>query len=465
MLSYSRSFTEDESSNEGQGYSGWEPIEVRARATQVVGSAVLYGAHATLQRGFAVETGQGHAYITGKNQAIERFVESDAAKASVAHLVSGYRDSELARNSMLLGSTSLYWFKNTQPTWWSDASDNRWVRLPNNTNPTTHSGLNFWSDVCASWCVRRFDDDSEFMEIDMTTTHSNDNHGTCACYAFQDVNVQSTHANKTSHAAPDDALSMEFLHRHHKIADGDDNNVHVFAMKKHIGRGLFVPELQSTVYYSRLLEKGIDVPSATTLQSMADATRIANNQGSPLVLIDSVYSTEQCISQCAKSAVGAVRSLRTVRYKDVDKSCYCFETSFFAWPFDTPLSLVDTGQEQSIWERVDESTASDWFDVEFCRYVRPDTVRTIQLEPCCHYLKHHTARLRSCVYNLDFCPQHGRSMVYSKNRALPARAEWCAGSPVGAGYVLKSGSVMNSYNQGTSSAVRCHPYCPHVSFL
>ena len=164
---------------------------------------MLYGAHATLQRGFAVENGQGHAYLTGKDQLIERFVESDAAKASVAHLVSGYRDTELARNSMLLGSTQLYWFNNTKPTWWrGHDSDYRWTRLPNNTDPRTHDGLNFWSDVCASWCVRRFDDDSEFMDIDMTTTHSADNHGTCACYAFQDVEILSSHANKTSHAAP-----------------------------------------------------------------------------------------------------------------------------------------------------------------------------------------------------------------------------------------------------------------------
>ena len=174
------SFTEDESSNEGAGYSGWSPIEVRARATQVIDSAVLYGAHATLQRGFATETGQGHVYVAGENGDIERYVESEAAEASVAHLVSGYRDTERSRNTMLLGEVPLYWTNNTQPSWWPSATDTRWMRLPNNTDPTTHDGLDFWADVCASFCVRRFDDDAEFVELDMTTTHAADNHGTCA---------------------------------------------------------------------------------------------------------------------------------------------------------------------------------------------------------------------------------------------------------------------------------------------
>ena len=67
-------FTEDQSSNEGPGFQAWSDIEVRARATQVVSSAVLYAAHATLHRGYAIEAGQGHVYLQGKDFLISRWV-------------------------------------------------------------------------------------------------------------------------------------------------------------------------------------------------------------------------------------------------------------------------------------------------------------------------------------------------------------------------------------------------------
>ena len=196
-------FTEDEAVNEGAGYKSFSEIEVRARATQVVHSAVLYAAHATLQRGYAYREGQGHAWVTGPNGAVSRFVESHAAKASVAHLVSGYRDTG-ARSSMMLGATPLYYFRGEAPMWWPSASDTSWTTYPNNTSPHTHVGLAFWADVCASWCVRRFDDESEFFDIDFTVGYGTANWGRCSCYAYQDTDSTSSHANKNSHAAPDD---------------------------------------------------------------------------------------------------------------------------------------------------------------------------------------------------------------------------------------------------------------------
>jgi hypothetical protein len=41
-------------------FDSWGEIETRAKATQVIGSAVMYAAHATLQRGYSVESAQGH---------------------------------------------------------------------------------------------------------------------------------------------------------------------------------------------------------------------------------------------------------------------------------------------------------------------------------------------------------------------------------------------------------------------
>ena len=205
-----RSFTEDESIDEAADFSGWSSIEVRARATEVVQSAVLYAAHALLHRGFAYTENQGHIWVVGVSGQVSRFVESSACKARVAHLVSGFRDTG-SRTSMLMGETPLYYFKDEQPTWWADASNNRWRFYANNTSPATSEGLAFWADVCASWCVRRFDDDGEFMEIDFTVSYGTANHGRCACYEYRDVDASSAYAGKTSHAAPDDIRVRPFL--------------------------------------------------------------------------------------------------------------------------------------------------------------------------------------------------------------------------------------------------------------
>ena len=196
-------FTEDEAENEGVGYRGWSEIEVRARSTQVIESAVLYAAHATIRRGYAYDSGQGHAWIQGVDGLVSRFVESDASKARVAHLVSGYRDTGV-RSSMLLGATPLVYFDNTAPAWWPSSLDVSWRAYPNNTSPETSIGLAFWADVCSSWCVRRFDDESEFIELDFTVLYGVANRGRCSCYAYQDTDPHSTHAHKNSHAAPDD---------------------------------------------------------------------------------------------------------------------------------------------------------------------------------------------------------------------------------------------------------------------
>ena len=211
-----------------------ERNEVRARATQVSQSAVMYAAHATLLRGYAIETGQGHAWLTGVNGAVSRFVESDAAKASVAHLLSGYRDTG-ARASMRLGHTPLVYYNNTKPTWWPATAPDQWRFAANNTDPSTASGLSFWADVCAGWCVRRFEDESEFMEVDMTVAYGVASVGRCSCYAYQDTDTASTHAGKNSHAAPDDLRALEWLHSYAPVPSNLPNNPHVFAMKKEVG--------------------------------------------------------------------------------------------------------------------------------------------------------------------------------------------------------------------------------------
>jgi hypothetical protein len=198
------SFVEDEASNEGPNYNAWSEIEVRARATEVVASGVLYAAHALLHRGYAYEAGQGTAWIVGANSAVSRFVETPVLRAEIAHLVSGYRDDVGSRSTMLLGSVPLYYFNDEAPAWWTNAADTSYRSYANNTSPSTNAGLGFWGDVCASFCVRVYDDDSEFMELDFTVRTATGQWGRCSCYAYQDTDTHSTHANKTSHVAPDD---------------------------------------------------------------------------------------------------------------------------------------------------------------------------------------------------------------------------------------------------------------------
>ena len=166
---------------------------------------MLYAAHALLQRGFAYEDGQGHAWVTGHDGTVSRFVESEACKARFAHLVSGYRDDTGSRSSMLLGSTPLHYFHDQQPAWWpATNTGDAWRRYANNTSPLTQAGLGFWADVCASWCVRRFDDESEFMSVDLDLRHGVANWGDCACFAYRNVDAAASDVNVSSHAAPDD---------------------------------------------------------------------------------------------------------------------------------------------------------------------------------------------------------------------------------------------------------------------
>jgi hypothetical protein len=344
--------------------SSWNEIEVRARATQVVESAVLYASHAMIRRGYAYDAGQGHAWIVGVNGLVSRFVESEASKARVAHLVSGYRDTGL-RSAMLLGSTPLHYFNDTAPTWWPSSTDVSWRVYPNNTSPDTSVGLAFWADVCASWCVRRFEDESEFMELDFTVLYGLANAGRCSCYAYQDTDSHSTHAHKNSHAAPDDIRAMEFLHEFHKIPANQPNATHVYAMKKAIGQGLWIPRLQSTLYYQRLWQSEIDAQ-----QGVLDGAPALAGVGH---IFYDVSSLTACFERCADEAVAAVRSVRTVRYDARDQFCRCFDVSLFAWTFD---SIDDS--TNALWETSRGSTA-EWYEVKFCEFVRPDTVRAVSL--------------------------------------------------------------------------------------
>jgi len=373
-------------------------MAVIARSTQIVPSAVTYLAHATLHRGYAMETGQGHVYLEGHDDNIERFVEAPAAKAKIAHLVSGFRDDTNSMNHMHLGSVPLIYFNNSAPSWWPASFGDSWKSLPNNSNPETTIGRQFWGDVCASYIVANFDDEAEFLEIDFTTSPA-----LCSAYAYSDPNAPTD--TRHSHAAPDDVRALEVLHWHHKIEDSN-NLIMFFAMHKSLGRSRFIGAVQSTLYYERLFEPDIDHSNVqNTLWWKKSITGKSTVNG--------------CLDQCAIDSYYNESDLKAVRFEPgtptvPTASCDCFHDNMYGQ------------QHRGQWKRVPDSNVQ-WFATTFAFLVRPDT--------------------------------HGRSMVW--NRQFD---KWYHGSPVGAGYILSSESVLQSYQLGQSSTpfdllcreVRCH---------
>jgi hypothetical protein len=192
---------------------------------------------------------------------------------------------------------------------------------------------------------------------------------------------------------------MEFLHKFHKIADDQPRNTHVYAMKRDQGRGLFVPELQSTVFHLKLWEKHIDI-GVGTLQNMPEVG---------MTEFSLIRTLDRCLSRCARDAVEREVALETVRFDSSDDSCRCFEADLFHFDYDTE------------WVR-DETSVAEWHQTAYCEFTRPD--------------------------------ESGRTLIYSKRTELPTRSQFCVGSPVGMGYTLESSSVRESFHEGVSSAVR-----------
>ena len=153
---------------------------------------------------------------------------------------------------------------------------------------------------------------------------------------------------------------MEFLHEFMKIPSNQPNNTHVFAMKKDVGHGLWIPRLQSTVYSRRLFQSGIDVADnvLTSAPLLTGKTH----------LFYAIFSADSCIEMCAVEAVNHKRYVKTARFDPVKRHCHCFDESLLEWRFDSiddPANLL--------WSRLD--TTTEWYDLTFCEFVRPDEVR------------------------------------------------------------------------------------------
>lgn len=186
----------------------------------------------------------------------------------------------------------------------------------------------------------------------------------------------------------------------------------MFAMKKAVGNALFVPRLQSSVFWARAVVADLSVSALGLFLGGAVSSAVALAGA----------TRDGCLEECAARAVSATAALRSV-VVDPTGFCTCYDVSPLEYRFDDPTNAGAQVFDVS-------TTPVEMYVVQFCEFTRPDV--------------------------------HGRSLVWTKRATLPAYKDTCVGSPAGLGYVLTSGSVLESYHSGQSSApfdVLCADAC------
>jgi len=420
--------------------AGWSDLAVRARATSVVSTAVLYRAHAVLTRGRATAT-KGQLWVDGKNNAVGRYVNSDANRAQVAHLISGWKQDTVAGQALLLSSNVLTTaYMGHSPWWWTNAyggssTAHGWSLLPNSVSGT--DAIPFWRDVCASLCVRKHGDEVELMEVDLRKGlfegyRSNVAPSTCKCYAYDDLaklNASTAAAaqHTPSQAAPNDFAVLRFLETatlvNHYIGNRTyDNGLHyrkfvnLYAVQRKEWSSLFVDTQQSSIFYERAFESGYTIDAAAL---NADPDAYVNAKMG-------VVTRDDCLRECAMHAGGTDDEMRprqyvkTMVHDEAQKACWC--------------------------------TTKDWTD----RSYDDDII----------YVPHSGASVPYAVYRVQFCAGvaggSSRSVVYRKmpNGADPLPV--CHGMPVSAGMILSNGSIFYAKDPGSVTRpvdLQCRAAC------
>lgn len=249
--------------------SGWSDIALRARATTVIPSAVMYKAHAVLTRGRST-VARGHIWVNGHENGVTRYVYSPANSGHAAHLVSGWKQDVQATQSMLLGSYDLPAYMGHTPWFWKSSSLG-YKNMPDSVAGTP--AIAYWRDVCASMCYRRHDDDVEMIQVDLRPglyegyqTHVRISK--CECYAYDDLaKLNHTDAEpEVSHEAPNDVAMARFLSTakmvNNYVGTGVHDSVHyrqfinTYAVHRDPWESYFVVEEQSSVFYQLALESG-----------------------------------------------------------------------------------------------------------------------------------------------------------------------------------------------------------------
>lgn len=421
--------------------AGWSDLAVRARATTVSSTAVLYRAHAVLTRGRAKET-LGLVWIDGSvEDPIGRYVRSDANRAQAAHLISGWKQDPVAGQALLRSSNALKAaYLGHKPHWWLDSfggttTAHGWSVLPNSVAGA--DAIPFWRDVCTSLCMRKHGDEVELVEVDLRKGlyegHRSDvAPSTCDCYAYDDLAKLNASTAASAHhtpsqAAPNDFAVLRFLETatlaNHYIGKGDhDEGLHyrsylnLYAVQRKEWPSHFVDTQQSSIFYERALEPGYTI-SAVNLS--ADPNAYVN-------AVDGVGTREDCLRECAMHAGGTDGEMR---------------------PRQDVKTMVHDAATRKCW-----CTTRNWLDPAH--------------DDCIVHVPH-TGSNEALVYRVQFCAGvsggSSRSVVYRKQTnatfdPLPV----CHGMPVSAGMILSNGSIFFAQDPGSVTRpvdLQCRAAC------
>ena len=406
--------------------SGWSDIALRARATTVIPSAVLYKAHAVLTRGRSTLE-KGHLWIKGKNNGIIRYVESPASNAHAAHLVSGWKQDDVAAQAMLLGNYDLPAYMGHKPHFWLSAMPG-WQNMPDSV--AGEPAIAFWRDICASLCFRHHDDDVEMMQVDLRPglyegyqTHVRTSR--CACYAYDDLaKLNHTDAEpEISHEAPNDLAMVRFLSTaklvnnyvgRHAVDSGLRYRrfINTYAVHRDAWDEFFVVEEQSTVFYKLALEPGYHFDDPDLGAGLAYKT--ASN----------VPEIGACMRECAMDYEHRMNFATMVFVEDdTNTNCYCIAEDLLLPEHDAKIvhSSNEAGKRIKVY------------------------------------------RTKLCV---GVAGGSERSIVYRKG--VKGANAVCHGMPVGSGMILANGSVFLSRDAADDtrpvdvqckSACDAHPDC------
>ena len=352
-------FTEDSTLNEGTNQAGWSDIAVRARATSVVASAVLYSAHAVLTRGRKLFS-NGNVFVNGRNYGVARYVRSPASKGQVAHLVAGWKQDANAAASMLLSTNDLYAYMGHEPSWWSAVStpDADYTMLPDTVGG--EAAVPYWRDVCMALCFRRHDDDVEVIEVDLRLGlyHGSDpqaNPSRCSCYAYDDLAKvdRNDSSSLPSHSAPNDLILTSFLRsaslvNHYRGKNAVDGGllyrqyINTYAVHRDDWDELFVEAQQSTIFHKQAFETEY-APDLAALAADAASGNTYYNE-------TEINDLNACLRECAahsgvEPALTARMNASSMIYDAEYLHCICTTTNWLDLAHDDEIIHVPARPE------------------------------------------------------------------------------------------------------------------------
>jgi hypothetical protein len=229
--------------------------------------------------------------------------------ADISHIIDGY--SHAGREDQKLEHIPLEAYRGVRPAWWPE-SDDTWANSPNNSLDTA-----FWASVCTSACVRDHHDTVNIVLVDLLAVNAS-----CSCYAWEDTSGVDHNA---SHSAPSDAQIMDWMHESTRIVDAlADVRIHAklatYAVHQRVGKNYYSSDLQSTIYYSQILDPGY----------------IYDVFEDPVISSSALYrpdTFEDCMYQCFRDLNGRTTSIHWwAAYTDQngaakESACYCIDES------------------------------------------------------------------------------------------------------------------------------------------